>query len=320
MEKYNKKKAGNQVMTEFSSDYVSAKMQKRITECGDWLRFMADKPIEKRKLTAANFCKWRFCPMCAWRKAVRDTACIDVMMQHINKTYRKEFIFLSLTAPNVPAEQLRDEVTRYNRAFKTLIKRKEVEGMNFGFIRKLEITYNPERHDYHPHLHIVFAVNRGYFSGGRYVKQQQWLELWREVMKDPSITQVDVRRVKRRNDSREMSESFAVAEFAKYAAKDADYTHDVEVFRAFYTALKGRQTLSFGGLFKEAVDLYKNDKLKEYIKEDATEYYWNLVYEWGGSEYAQREKTPLDAVDRFFLEKRGLYVDDEIPDLFDEGE
>ena len=34
--------------------------------------------------------------------------------------------------------------------------------------RKLEITYNKERDDYHPHFHVLITVNKSYFTDKDY--------------------------------------------------------------------------------------------------------------------------------------------------------
>lgn len=312
MEKYNSKKTESQAMVKFAKSVVKPKTAKRVDECGAWLDFIADKPMEKRKLFNANFCNWRFCPMCAWRKAIADSLKLAICMEYIHKKQHKDFIFLTLTAPNVPAEKLRDEITRQNYAFNKMFKRNEVKKMCHGFVRKTEITYNPERDDYHPHLHVVVAVTKGYFSGGRYIKQASWLEMWREVMRDNSITQVDVRKVKRRTDADGVAESFEVAEFAKYAAKDSDYAKNQDVFETFYNALKGRRQLTYGGLFKIANEMYKTGDLDDFIKPDLTEYYWRIAHKWSNSEYMQGDTYKLNGMDRRLMESYGIIVDSEI--------
>jgi plasmid rolling circle replication initiator protein Rep len=306
MKNYTEAKGRNQVVARFSHAYVSVKMQKRICECGNWLDFIADWQEERRKLMAANFCKWRFCPMCAMRKSRIDALRISVLMTYISKVHGKSFIMVTLTAPNVKADKLSEEITRYNECFKKLTRRKEVAGINHGYIRKLEVTYNKKRDDYHPHFHVVFAVNRSYFNSRDYVKQEKWLSLWRECMDDLSITQVDVRKVRQSVDSNDMAGDFVAAEIAKYAAKDKDFTHSTEVFDAFYHALKGRQKLTYNGLFAVSNKKYKNDELDEYIKQDATVYYWQLVYMWRDKEYAESKRRPLDAGDKLFLARRGI--------------
>jgi hypothetical protein len=125
-------------------------------------------------------------------------------------------------------------------------------------------------------------------------------------MKDDSITQVDVRKVQRRKDADSLAESFDTAEFAKYAAKDADYMINEEVFEAFYKALYGRQKLVFAGMFAKANALYKADELAEYMKQDKTVYYWEIMYSWCGKDYAEKKRRALDATDKIFLSRKGI--------------
>ena len=47
--------------------------------------------------------------------------------------------------------------------------RKEVKSIVKGYIRKLEVTYNSDMSSksydtYHPHFHVVIAVNKSYFT------------------------------------------------------------------------------------------------------------------------------------------------------------
>src|SRR5699024_5792648 len=83
-----------------------------------------------------------------------------IMMAYLKQEEKKEFIFLTLTAPNVPADELNDEIKHYNQSFQRLMQRKEVKQIVKGYARKLEITYNEERDDYHPHFHVLIAVNK----------------------------------------------------------------------------------------------------------------------------------------------------------------
>lgn len=287
LSKYKQKKSKNQVLINFTKSYVTEKTQQRICECGNWIEFLADREVTTLKVKQANFCKNRFCPMCSWRLAKKDALKISILMRYIEQKYGKAFIFLTLTAPNVKGENLGQEITRYNKAFKNLIKREEVARINRGYIRKLEVTYNAERNDYHPHFHCVLAVNSSYFKKSEYISQDKWLALWRDVMNDQSITQVDVRRVKKAETGKEINE------LAKYSAKDSDYLISPEVFDSFYHALKGRQLITFNGLFLEANKLFKAHELDKYIEIDKTEYVYLLLYRWGKGEYIEQERREL---------------------------
>ena len=92
-----------------------------------------------------------------------------------------------------------------------------------------------------------------------------------------------------------------ILEIAKYSSKDSDYLIDKDVFDVMYKALKGRQVITYNGLFKEAAKLYKKGDL-DYLKEiDLTEYVYRILYQWGQGEYVEKEMRELteDEKERF---------------------
>jgi plasmid rolling circle replication initiator protein Rep len=294
MDKYTLKKLKNQgeVMKSIKK-YISDSTFERIDQCGSYLLLLGNATLEKKKLAKANFCGNRFCPMCAWRLAKKDALKIAILMKYIEMQHKKKFIFLTLTAPNVTGDDLKLEITKYNAAFKKLTERKEVRTAVKGYIRKLEITYNQERRDFHPHFHVLIAVNTRYFTDKTYIKQEKWLALWRNAMQDDTITQVHVQKVTDQPNDNGVKESSAVLELAKYASKDADYLQSEEVFGYFYKALKGRQVLTFNGLFAEANKLYKAGELDHLKEIDQTEWVYWLLYTWGFGSYIEEEKREL---------------------------
>lgn len=221
--------------------------------------------------------------MCAWRKARKDALGLSLMMQYIKQKEDKQFIFLTLTTPNVMSEYLENEIKTYNYAFQKMFKRKKVNSIAKGYVRKLEVTYNVERDDYHPHFHVLIAVNRSYFKDTKsYISQKEWLDLWREVTGKPDITQVHVQRVKQNNQKE-------LYEMAKYTGKDSDYLSNQKVFDTYYKSLKGKQVLVYSGLFKEARKKLKDGNL-DYLKEiDPTEYIYQIFYMWNQKEYLASE-------------------------------
>lgn len=287
MEKYTEKKQRNQVFQKFIKRHIGENQMDLVEDCNTFLSFVADKTLEKQKLYKANSCKNRFCPVCAWRKARKDALGLSLMMQYIKQQENKEFIFLTLTTPNVMSDELENEIKRYNNSFRKLIKRKKVGSVIKGYVRKLEITYNKKRDDYNPHFHVLIAVNKSYFTDKRYyISQQEWLDLWRDVTGISEITQVQVQKI-RQNNNKELYE------MAKYSGKDSDYLINQKVFDAFYNSLKGKQVLVYSGLFKEAKKKLKNGDL-DYLKEiDPTEYIYQIFYIWKQKEYLASELYDL---------------------------
>ena len=283
MDKYTEKKQRNQVFQKFIKRHVKEGQMDLIRECNTFLSFVADKTLEKQKLHKSNLCKNRFCPVCAWRKARKDALGLSLMMQYIKQKEDKQFIFLTLTTPNVTVEHLESEIKNYNKAFKKMIERKKVKSIIKGYVRKLEITYNQKRDDYNPHFHVLIAVNKSYFKDTKaYISQKEWLEMWRDVTGNSEITQVHIQKVKQNNNKE-------LYEMAKYSGKDNDYLINQKVFDAFYKALKGKQVLVYFGLFKDARKKLKNGEL-DYLKEvDPTEYIYQIFYTWNKKEYLASE-------------------------------
>lgn len=294
MMKSTNKKRKNNVLAYFMEklvleNRVTENTLKLIKECNTFMMMIADETLEKKKQHKGNSCKNRFCPICAWKKSRKNALALSVMMAYLKQEEKKEFIFLTLTAPNVPAEELNDEIKHYNQSFQRLMQRKEVSKVVKGYARKLEITYNEERDDYHPHFHVLIAVNKSYFTDKNYyISRDRWLELWQQVTKNPLITQVDVRKVKNgRNDK--------VYEIAKYSAKDSEYLVRQDVFEVFYKALKGKRLIVYSGLFKDAMTKFKAGELDSYKEKDTTEYVYAIMYNWGDRDYIEMEKRYLTA-------------------------
>ena len=228
-------------------------------------------------------------------------------MEYIKREFGYEFIFLTLTAPNVSGEKLNDEIKDFNKAFKRLSERKEFIKINKGYVRKLEITYNKKENTYHPHFHVIIAVNKSYFTDKTYLSKKKFLELWKECKRDKTITQVDVRKI-------DTSDKKAISEIAKYGAKDSDYTVSQEVFDIFYNALKGKKLITYNKIFKEILEIYNHGEL-DYLKEIDTNYYeflishaWNFdkneynLFAFKELSYAEKLKVNRKLIDEIEVE------------------
>lgn len=283
LEKRKEKKELNikyyEMVTNMHDLSISKNTKLRIRDCGTFLQFIADVNYDKHRLVGANFCGNRFCPHCSYNKARKDAYETYILVDYL-KSQGYNFIFLTLTAPNVSGEDLEKELRSYYSSFERLMKRKEIKKVVKGYVRKLEVTYNPERNDYHPHYHVLIAVKDYYFTHSNYyISQSEWLDFWRKSKRDETITQVDVRRFNIDKDPT------VILELTKYLSKDSNYLYSTEVFKTFYNALKGKREFSFNGEFKKARQLFKNGEL-DYLKEkDTTDYFYKLWFLWNGKNY-----------------------------------
>lgn len=226
----------------------------KVNDCGAFLDF-GHNSDGSFKLASAYFCKNRLCPMCAWRRTRKVFSQVMQIMNVIRDDY--QFIFLTLTVPNVSADMLQSKLNQMQNGFRKLIRRKAVKSVFMGYFKALEITYNRERDDYHPHYHVIIAVPKNYFKSNFYISQLQWLTMWQKSMKDDNIKIVDVRKLKPK-DNHDIGS--AVAEVAKYSVKPSDYIFPDNIMLTdkvtftFDSVLFNRRLCSFGGCFSDVRD------------------------------------------------------------------
>jgi len=238
----------------------AATFSKRMDECGGWLRFLACTKGHGLLLIAAIFCQCRLCPLCQWRRSliifhqVKQLAC-----EHIKHYKSDVMLLLTLTVPNVKANDLKERITLMQRGWHKLMNRNPVKRVCRSWFRSLEITYNESRDDYHPHFHVLLMVPASYFKRDRnlYIERDEWLRMWQEVTGLPEITQVDIRKVKKLKKGDAITT--VAAEIAKYATKPSDYVKatkdglceaDAKVIEALHVAIRRRRLVAFGGEFK----------------------------------------------------------------------
>lgn len=284
-DKYTPKRKRLEEIIKLAYGRVTEKTLVRMRECSTFMQFIATKDKSHKKVVGSNSCGNRFCPICNWNKARKDGVMLSVLMQAIKNELNYEYIFLTLTVPNVPSIELESEIKHLNQSFKRLSETKQFKQSVKGYVRKMEVTYNSERDDYHPHFHVLLAVNKSYFTDAKsYINRDLWLEMWKSATRYTDITQVDVRKVTdKKGDT-------AFKEMAKYSTKDSDMIFNQEVFDTLYYATKGKRLIVYSGIFKDYKKKYESKQLEQYKKIDENIYYWFIRSTWN------RETSKYDSV------------------------
>ena len=228
----------------------------RVLDCSTFLEFTYFLNTGEKKLSSANFCKVRLCPMCSWRRSLKIFGQVSKVMDYVEENYNYRYIFLTLTVKNCYGEDLKPTLDHMTKSFNKLSERKAFKQSVKGYFRSLEITYNKDENTYHPHFHLILAVNDSYFKDTRiYLTQKDWTELWKSSLKVDYMPIVDVRKLKK-NIGKE------VAEVAKYTVKSEDFIIREtdgqinkkltdEVVKTLDLALHRKRLTSFGFVFKE---------------------------------------------------------------------
>ena len=241
----------------------------RIESCMNWVS------IQKNKIITTNYCKDRFCSICSYIKSFKNKIIIEKILK---KLENKKLLFITLTSKNVIADELEGEIESYTTSFNKLTKKKDIKENLNGYIRKIEIDYNIERNDYNIHLHSILLI-KNYKKN--YIKKEKWLESWREVKKDKSITQIDIKEIKGNNKN--ITED--IKKISNYISKEnlqQNMYYTDEISNTIYKAIKYKKDITYSGEFREIKREIEKDKAN--LKEENKIISYTLLKFWNKEE------------------------------------
>ena len=173
---------------------------------------------------------------------------------------KARWLFLTLTVPNCPIDELGATLTAMNAGWQRLKDRKELKPV-LGWVRTTEVTRS-DIGEAHPHFHVLLMVPPSWFSR-HYVKQARWVELWQECMRDPTISPAGqwievikgIPEESGESASDAMSHALqkAVSETLKYSVKPSDMTDDPDWFLELTRQAHKRRFVATGGALKDVL-------------------------------------------------------------------
>lgn len=298
--------------------YSSAGEEKRsstVRSCATFFEYghYSDDSV---KFRSANFCKDPLCPVCAKRRSVKLFKEVIDCVEHIQTMGKYSFLFVTLTLDDVKGDKLKETCDFLSDCYVNLIRQKRMSFIK-GSFRVLEVTHdnnefitfdmyygnkkkhikgrankykklglkvgdrNPHFDYYHPHLHCIWIVENSYFKSSYYLKQDELVKIWKDVMFVPYSPICYITVCKNKNqkavyiNGREVNSkslSSAVAEVAKYSVKGSDYLGgsdelNIGTVKCLLSCFKNRKLFVFTGLFRDVrrqlKDFYKNSLLCE---------------------------------------------------------
>lgn len=263
LKKMIEKKKIKEQITPLMQNILSDNNYKYINECADYLEI-----TDNDKIIKSNFCRNRLCPICNYRKSRKQYGIIySQIKNNINNRYK--YLLLTTTIKNCNQEDLNKAIDIIMAGFKRLVNNRRFKRICKGYIRTLEITYNAETRQFHPHLHNIIAVSEDYtpFSD-TYITQDEYRKMWEQSAKLDYYSQVDIRLIK--NIER------GVAEVSKYALKlsnlitcNINEKEKKEAIKSLVEGIKNRRFMGSSGVMKcsniEDVDLNDEmDKMDEF--------------------------------------------------------
>lgn len=270
------KKMANELLS-IAYESVDPRKSERLRECASRLTFRVYGDGRKR-LEGLNSCRVRLCPVCAWRRSLRNYYNNKQIADYLDTHSPGAWIALTLTVKSVVGADLTDTINQMFYGFDKLFKRKEIKRVVNGYYRGLEVTHdgneyitsadynrrgdylrklglavgdsNPTYDLYHPHYHLLVHVNKSYFNDSRrYLSAKAWARAWQLALNVDYTPSVKVQRVRDYGGGVNGS----IAEISKYSVKDADYIYPddwdltVDTVRVLDSALANRRLIAYGG-------------------------------------------------------------------------
>jgi plasmid rolling circle replication initiator protein Rep len=258
-----------------------------IQVCGSMLQFLKEKNLIseeiRRRLVKGNFCKYRFCPMCQWRKARK--VCREVLgrLRTIDEAHNGvALLFLTLTIKNESLKELNGTVKHLSKAFQRLQQSKQYKCAVLGSIRAIEfLGDHTENGECHPHFHCLLVVPKSYFTSRNYINFEEWTDLWQRSLRVDYRPIINVQRVKPKG---KMSAIVAAAlEVVKYSVTSSDLEKlTKEDFQELDKQTRNIRQYNYSGELKDAeptFDDIEDENLWELLEEE--------YYQWSHGKYSK---------------------------------
>ena len=238
-------------------EILKIKKAYNVKQCGNVLEF---KPSEDGylKLYKTWFCKSKLCPVCNWRRAMKNSSQAQKVIEEVVKEKPKaRWLFLTLSTKNaIDGKTLENSLKEMTKAFHKLFKYKKVSKNLIGFMRSTEVTVNKKDGSYNQHMHVLLCVENSYFKNKEnYISQEEWVGLWQKALRVDYKPVANIKAIKP-NKKGDKDIQAAIKETSKYSVKSSDYLtgnqeKDAEIVQDLEQGLHRKRMLSYGGLLKQ---------------------------------------------------------------------
>ena len=212
----------------------------KLLECGTFIEYDSTD----HRITNANFCKQRCCPLCQKRRSLEMYAKVK---SNTEQMFGYNLLHIVLTSENCYGDELSSRISQMIVASRQLFNNTRIKQAFKGVARFIEVTYNELQDNFHPHFHCLVMVKPSYFKSRYYIKNEALSELWSKYMREPCFTHIS------------RADSNAVAEVAKYCVKPFELERidkNIEAFTIIFEALRSRRLVQFFGDFKKFEKLF----------------------------------------------------------------
>ena len=235
-------------------EILKIKKAYNVKQCGSVLEF---KPSDDGylKLYKTWFCKSKLCPVCNWRRAMKNSSQAQKVIEEVVKEKPKaRWLFLTLSTKNsISGEHLDQSLKEMSKAFNKLKMYSKVKKNLVGFMRSTEVTVNKNDGSYNQHMHVLLCVESAYFrKKENYITQEEWVDLWQKALQVDYKPVANIKAIKP-NKKGDKDIQAAIKETSKYSVKSSDYLtgnqeKDAEIVQDLEQGLHRKRMLSYGAV------------------------------------------------------------------------
>ena len=323
---------------------IDKKKGERMMNCAKILLFKNFEEIGYKKLFKAFMCTVSLCPLCMTRKSILLGNNLFKILKYGVEEHQFEYIHLVLAQKNCKITELEKTIDDLLKAFQKFVNRDIFQakrnGAIKGWFRNLEITFNQNEKTFHPHFHMILAVEKSYFSkelnSKGYLTQEKVLKMWRECLGVDYMPTAYLNKIYYLDENGNKIINFdsgdelglkkAVEEASKYITKALeilalnDEKLQKKVLKNMLRALTNRKLFFYGGELKKIkAKLKLEDEEKSNLINIGDEQidtvgldYWIDVYKWcqdnnGQYEkYIRMSKDEYEKLEKSFKEERNI--------------
>ncbi len=208
------------------------------------------------KTLTSKYCNNRWCATCNRIRTAKLIQGYEPILLKIKDKY-----FVTLTVPNCSETELFETINKMLREFnkiKDLLRKKKYK--LYG-IRKLEVTYNFEKNNYHPHFHLIIKGK---------IESQLILNEWLKRFPDARKIAQDIRMA----DEKSIKELFKY--FTKLVSKHSNKAY-IYALDQIFQSMRGKRVFQPFGIKKYVSEDIEElqSSLFENLKDNVTDWQWH---------------------------------------------
>lgn len=242
----------------------------RMKDCGTFIKYKVCPDCGTFYVEKTNLCRDRFCPVCNWRLSLKRYVKMHEVFDIIDQRYPGAvYTMVTLTLKNCDKEYIDLALNRINEAWHRIYCSKKFRELVAGYAKSIEITYNKQTHQFHPHLHIIVMWNGR--EHNNYIISR-WVNLINKYGDELAVHEAqEGHEIYMTEDGSTFGESKlgAILEVFKYAIKNNDLEDmPLSEFKALLFSVNSRRFVSFGGIIKAVAAEVNAADLEEISGED----------------------------------------------------